>query len=100
MNPHRHTYQEVLGAVITLRRPVLFGGAAVEANKILAKCTPMLCDSCNGTGAIAGVRKKRKCRRCHGEPKGYSYAGAHFWVGWPPQESRAAMGLGKPEATA
>jgi hypothetical protein len=70
-------------AVEILSKPICMSIEQANANRLLAKAHPAECSHCDDDGCFAGKTKRRKCKRCGGMKRGYSYAGAIFWVGWP-----------------
>lgn len=81
-------YDAVIAAVHILEQPTMFSGEQAEANRLLARLTPIDCDRCDPTGHIQGKRKPNKCKRCHGVKRGYKFAEAIYWSGRPERDNR------------
>ena len=82
MSGHGVTYESIGKAIIALSMPLQFGSGG-EANQLIARLRPIVCIRCED-GTNPGIRKRRKCRRCYGMKRGYTYAGKMFWTGWAP----------------
>jgi DnaJ-class molecular chaperone len=85
----RPSGSQVSAAVELLSKPIKFGSGQGEATALLGKMATVVCYKCGGNGTIPGKRKARKCRKCEGGGRGYSYAGAVYWSGWPTTETRS-----------
>jgi hypothetical protein len=80
------SHAAITRAIQLLSEPIAFGTGQGEADALISRLTPLICDRCSDDGKIPGKRERRKCRRCQGRKRGYIFGQAIFWTGWAPNE--------------